>query len=92
MPCACANALASTPKTITLHRNPAIDFMAATFPGGGLPDAGFLDAIVTPGFAARPPDKFTQSHRNESRQIAAGATIELPKRHGFGYVLGAHRH
>jgi hypothetical protein len=41
--------------------------MAATFPGGGLPDAGFLDAIDTPGTAARPPDKFTQSHRNESR-------------------------
>jgi hypothetical protein len=41
--------------------------MAATFPGDGLPDAGFLDASDTPRNAARPPDKFTQSHRNESR-------------------------
>jgi hypothetical protein len=66
--------------------------MAATFPGGDLPDAGFLGTIDTPGLAARPPDKFTQSHRNESQQFAAGATIELPQRHGFGHVLGTHRH
>ena len=64
--------------------------MAATFPGGGLPDAGFLDAIDTPGTAARPPDKFTQAHRNESRRFAAGTAIELPQGHGFGDVLGTH--
>ena len=64
--------------------------MAATFPGGVLPDAGFLDVIDTPRIAARPADKFTQSHRNESRQIATGAAIELPQRHGFGDVLGTH--
>jgi len=45
--CAWADATINKPNDITHHRDPAILFMAFTFPGAGLPDAGFLCAMVT---------------------------------------------
>jgi len=44
------------PNDITHHRNPAILFMAFTFPGAGLPDAGFLCAMVARASGACPHD------------------------------------
>jgi len=54
--CAWADAAISTPNDITHHRNPAILFMAFTFPGVGLPDAGFLAAMFACDGAACPRD------------------------------------
>jgi hypothetical protein len=54
--CAWADAVINTPNDITHHRNPAILSMAFTFPGAGLPDAGFLCAMVACAHRACPHD------------------------------------
>jgi hypothetical protein len=54
--CAWTDAAINTPHDITHHRNPAILFMAFTFPGAGPPDAGFLSAMVARARRACPRD------------------------------------
>jgi hypothetical protein len=54
--CAWADAAINAPSNITHHRNPAILSMAFTFPGDGLPDAGFLCVMVARVDRACPRD------------------------------------
>jgi hypothetical protein len=76
-------------NVIALNRNPAIVFMAATFRGGGLPDAGFLGAIDTRSRCACPLQKLSRSARNRFVGRPA-ATIQLSQRDCLGHMFGLH--